>query len=163
MSSRIPSFYRIWFTVVDPFLSIIGVYGNLFAPTSILNSYSSSYVSPLTTETIPLLDTTAGFLASLAFLQVALLRAKPTDLTVWRALQGSTGLVGIAMLGGFTRVLCVEGRTDWRDWKVEEWTSLGNTAGVALIRTAFLLDDGMGGEERIYVLGRDECGMVLDK
>ncbi|KAF6236879.1 hypothetical protein HO173_005170 [Letharia columbiana] len=148
MSSRIPSFYRIWFTVVDPFLSIIGVYGNLFAPTSILNSYSSSYVSPPTTETIPLLDTTAGFLAGLAFLQVALLRAKPTDLTVWGALQGSTVLVDIAMCGWIYEGVVCRGRTDWRDWKVEEWTSLGNTAGVALIRTAFLLDVGMGGEER---------------
>jgi hypothetical protein len=114
MSSRIPSFYRIWSTIVDPLLTLVGVFGNLFAPIATLNSYSPSYVSPPATETTLLLDTVAGFLAGLAFLQVVLLRARTTDMTVWRALQASTVLVDIAMLGGFARALSGQGRTDWR-------------------------------------------------
>ena len=146
MSSPIPAFYHVCFTVLDPVLSLLGVFGNLFAPTSILNSYTPSYVSPPATETILLLDTTAGFLAGLIFLQIFLLRAKPTDMTVWRALQAGTLLVDFAMLGGFARAFSVQGRTDWRGWRAEEWTNLGITGGVAVIRTAFLLGIGVGGQ-----------------
>ncbi|KZP10763.1 hypothetical protein FIBSPDRAFT_1051146 [Athelia psychrophila] len=148
MSSTMPSFYRIWFTVVDPLLSIAGVLGNLFVPTTILNSYSPSFVSPPATETIYLLDATAGFLAGLVLLQVVLLRARPTDVTVWRVLQASMLLVDLAMLGGFARALSAQGRTVWRVWRAEEWTNLVIIAGVAVIRTAFVLGVGMGGQRK---------------
>lgn len=148
MSSPIPSFYRIWFTVVDPILSIAGVVGNLFAPASILNSYSPSYVSPPATETIFLLDATAGFFAGVALLQVVLLRARPADVTVWRLVEASIILVDFAMLGGFARALRAEGRTDWSVWRIEEWTNLIILAGVAVIRTAFILGVGMGGRRK---------------
>lgn len=148
MASSIPSFYRVWFTVIDPILSLFGVFGNLLTPTVILNSYSPFYASPPTTETIFLLDTTAGFLAGLTFLQVVLLRAKPTDVTVWRALQASIVLVDIGMLAGLVRVLSAEGRADWKVWRVQEWTNMGITAAVLIIRAAFLLGVGMRGHRK---------------
>jgi hypothetical protein len=139
-----PSFYRIWFTIVDPLLAFVGVFSNLFAPTATLNSYSPSYVSPSATETTLLLETVAGFLAGLVSLQVVLLRARPSDMTVWRALQASTLLVDTAMLGGPARALSSQRRTDWRVWRTEEWTHLAITAGVVVIRVAFLLGVGIG-------------------
>jgi hypothetical protein len=144
MSSPIPSFYRIWFTIVDPLLALVGVFSNLFAPAATLSSHSPSYISPPATETTLLVDTVAGFLAGLVFLQVVLLRARPSDMTVWRALLASTLLVDIAMLGGSARALSSQGRTDRRVWRTEEWTHLPITAGVVVIRVAFLLGMGMG-------------------
>jgi hypothetical protein len=145
MASQVPSFYRIWFTIVDPILSLIGVASNIFAPTSILNSYSPSFANPPTAETVVLLDSVSGFLTALTFLQLVLLRARPNDLAVWRSLQAAVLLVDFFMLVGFARALGMQERTSWTVWRTEEWTNLGVTGAVAVIRTSFLMGLGMGG------------------
>ena len=148
MGKAIPSFYRIWFTIVDPLLSLLGVYSNLITPATILNSYAPRFISPPGSETIFLLDTVAAFLVGLSFLQLFLLRAKPNDMTVWRAVQASTLLVDIGMLGAFARALKSQGRMDLKIWRAEEWTNYVITVGVALIRIAFLTNVGMNKEKR---------------
>lgn len=67
--------------------SLLGDFSNIITPTTMLNSYSPSFTSPPASETVVLLDTMAAFLVGPIFLQVFLLRAKPTDITVWRAVQ----------------------------------------------------------------------------
>lgn len=141
-----PIFYRICFTIFDIFLPIFGVFGNLIAPTFILNNYTSLYVSPPATETILLLDAMAGFLASLAFMQIYFLSTRPNDMTVWRGMQGGTLLVDIFMLGGFARALITEGRTDCMDWRSDDWSNVGGYVVIAAIRLAFLLGVGIRGE-----------------
>lgn len=94
------------------------------------------------------------------------MRAKPTYLTAWRALQGSTLLMNIAILCEFARALGGKGRMDWTDWRAEEWTNLGVTAGDGMIRMAFLLCVGVGAEGRRKGEGEQglrECmGKFLD-
>ncbi|KAL9019148.1 MAG: hypothetical protein Q9185_003579 [Variospora sp. 1 TL-2023] len=141
-------FYRIWFTIVDPLLSLLGVYTNFFTPTTVLNSYAPTFVSPPGSETIVLLDTVAAFLVGLIFLELFLLRAKSTDMTVWRALQGSQLLVDIGMLAAFTRALESQGRMDWKVLRAEDWGNYLITAGVAVIRSAFLMGVGMNSQKR---------------
>lgn len=148
MAKAIPSFYRIWFTIVDPLLSLLGVYTNFFTPTTILNSYTPTFVSPPGSETILFLETVAAFLVGLIFLQLFLLRAKSTDMTVWRALQGSQLLVDIGMLGAFTRALKSQGRMDLKVLRAEDWGNYLITAGVAVIRSAFLIGVGMNSQKR---------------
>ncbi|KZP04920.1 hypothetical protein FIBSPDRAFT_878038, partial [Athelia psychrophila] len=123
-----------------------GIVGNLFAPTFILNNYTSLYVSPPATETILLLDAMAGFLASLSFMQIYFLRTKPNDMTVWRGMQGGTLLVDIFMLGGFARALIAEGRTDWMNWRSDDWSNVGGYVAISAVRMAFLLGVGIRGE-----------------
>ena len=144
MSTQIPSFYRVFFASVDPFIALSGVLANLFAPDLVLDSYNPQYTPPRAAETTLLLDTVAGFLIGTIFLQVVLLRAKPDDLTVWRCLQASIMLVDFTMLAAFSRAFAAQGRTDWRVWRAEEWTNLGVTAGVAAMRMAFLSSFGFG-------------------
>ena len=144
MTSRIPAFYRICFTVFDLIMPLAGVFGNVFAPDFILKSYTSSQVFPPAPETILLLDAMAGFFAGLAFLHVFLLRANPTNIPVWRAVQGSTVLVDLFMLGGFGRALSTEGRLDPKVWRAEDWGNIGGYAGILFIRMAFILGIGMG-------------------
>ena len=52
----------------------------------------------------------------------------------------------VAILGGLVRALGNEGRMDWRGWRTEEWTNMGITGGVAVIRGVFLLTVGLAGE-----------------
>lgn len=148
MAQAIPRFYRIWFTIVDPLISLLGVYTNFFTPITILNSYSPTFISPPGSETILLLETVAAFLVDLIFLQLFLLRAKSSDMTVWRALQGSQLLVDIGMLGAFARALKSEGRMDLKVLRAEEWGNYLITAGVAVIRSAFLIGVGMKSETK---------------
>ena len=142
--TSIPSFYRIWFTIIDPLLSLLGIISNLFSPAAILNGYSPNAVIPPAPETAVLLDTTAAFLAGFIVLQTVLLRARPNDLVVWRILQASTLLVDFALLGSFARALTADARLDLRLWRAAEWTNIGITGGVAVIRAAFCLGVGMG-------------------
>ena len=142
--SAIPSFYRIWFTTIDPLFSLLGVTTNLFSPASVLTSYSIRPASPPATETMFLLDTVAGMLGGLMVFQVYLMRAKPTDLVVWRAVQAATVLVDIGMLGGFLRAMGREGRMGIGRWRGEEWINLGFLVTVLGIRGAFLGGLGIG-------------------
>ncbi|MCJ1271806.1 hypothetical protein MMC22_011711 [Lobaria immixta] len=145
MSFTPPAFYRIWFTLIDPLFSILGIYSNIFTPSTILLSYSPTYRSPPTSETILCLDTVAAFLSGLIFLQVYLLRAKANDITVWRAVQGSTLIVDIGLLAAFARALGNQGRLgSIGGWRVEEWGNYAITVGVAIVRGAFLMEVGMG-------------------
>ena len=144
MADPIPSFYRIWFTIIDPIVALIGSLGNILMPASTLQSYSASFANPPAAETIALLDIMAGFLASLIVLQVFLLRARPMDLTVWRSFQAAVVLVDFTMLGAIARSLIAQGRVDWRVWTKDELVYWGFTAVIAAIRTSFLLGIGMG-------------------
>lgn len=142
-SPVIPSFYRLWFTVADPILSMSGVIGNVLAPETILNSYTPSHVSPPAPETTLLLDTAAGYLAGTAYLQLVLLPARSTDVPLWRAVQASILVVDLAILAGNARVLGVEGRMHWAALRWEEWVNLGITTFVAAVRSAFLFGVGL--------------------
>ena len=148
MAKAIPNFYRIWFTIVDPLISLLGVYTNFFTPTTILKSYSPTFISAPGSETILLLETVAAFLVRFIFLQLFLLRAKSTDMTVWRALQGSQLLVDIGMLGTFARALQSQGRMSLKVLRAEEWGNYLITERVAVMRSAYLMGFGMKSEKR---------------
>ena len=143
MAPPVPSFYRIWFTTIDPIISLSGVYLNIFNPTTILSSYSPTYAPPRS-ETILLLDTVAAFLAGLIFLQIVLLRAKATDMVVWRAVQTGQLIVDLGMLAAYTRALRVQGRMSLGNWRAEEWGNYTIVVGVEIIRLMFLTVVGMG-------------------
>ena len=143
MAPPVSPFYRIWFTTIDPIISLSGIYLNIFNPTTILSSYSPIYASPRS-ETILLLDTVAAFLAGLVYLEVVLLRVKAADMVVWRAVQAGQLIVDLGMLAAFTRALKVQGRMGIGNWRAEEWGNYGITAGVAVIRVLFLTGVGIG-------------------
>ena len=114
MPEPISPFYRIIFTIVDPIFTLVGIAGNLLAPTDILKSYTPLFVSPPAPETTFLLGTTAGWYAASLVNQVYILRARPNDLAVWRAIQGGTAIVDVAMLAGIARILAAEKRLNLR-------------------------------------------------
>ncbi|MCJ1351756.1 MAG: hypothetical protein MMC33_001740 [Icmadophila ericetorum] len=147
-SMAIPTFYRIWFTTVDPIFSLFGILTALFLPTTMLTSFSPTPTIPPTTETVFLLDQTAAFLTGLTFLQIYLFRAKPTDMVVWRAVQTSILLVDLGMLGGIARGLAGQGRLEFESLRLEEWGNLVIIGNAALVRITFLLGVGMGSRGR---------------
>lgn len=137
MSTPIPTFYRIFFTWVDPLMCIGGALGTLFAPTSILESYTPRITSPPALETSVLLDSTIGWFAGMAFLQAYLLRARPADLVLWRALQVAMIAVDVAMLGGLAKALGAGG-FDTAGWRGGDWGNMVGYPALIAVRLAFL-------------------------
>ena len=145
MSSSIPIFYRLIFTLVDTALTIFAIVGNIVAPTTILTYYAARPTLPPSPETTFLLDETTGFFTCLRVLQLFLLRARPTDLGVWRAIQGGTAIVDVTILASLAKMLSAEKRTGMALWRSEEWINISIIAGLLLARTAFVLGIGMRG------------------
>ncbi|KAK7890415.1 hypothetical protein LTR67_008301 [Exophiala xenobiotica] len=141
--SSIPSFYRVFFSTIDPLIALTGILTNIFAPSVILKSYNSNPTLPPSTETTVLLRSSAGYLLSTMFLQTVLLRLRPTDLTVWRCLQIAILIQDVAILASLTLALATERRLNLALVRPEEWSNLVVLTAVGLIRAAFILDVGM--------------------
>lgn len=144
MANPIPAFYRVLFTIIDPLLPLGGLVIHTLFPAFTLHSYVAAPVLPAAPETQFLLDYTAGFFASLAFLQAVLLRARPHDVTVWKILQASTIFVDIFVVGGFLRSLSAQGRLDYASWRAEDMQNIFGNAAIGLLRLAFCLGVGLG-------------------
>ena len=95
-------------------------------------------------ETALLLDYLVGFFAMLGVLQLSLLRARPADVYVWKALQFATLVLDVVQVAATARALLAQGRTDPGAWLGGEWQNLAGNAGIGLIRAAFVLGVGMG-------------------
>ena len=150
MAPPISAFYRIWFTTINPILTTIGTIGiiaNIFAPSMILNGITPNY-SPPTPETTVLLYQTAGFFAMTLAQELYIRRVQPNDVNVWRAIEGSTALVDVGILAGVAYILRLEERMGLGSWRQEEWINVVITAGVLVIRGAFLAGVGFGGRKR---------------
>lgn len=148
--STIPSPYRTFFTILDPVLATSGLLTTWLLPTTFLKSYFPHPV--VTPETRFALDANAGFFASDIVLQVVLLRIRPNDVGVWKAVQAAVLLQDIAILLGFVRVAGEQGRLSPGTWSLMEWGNLLILVAVATIRLAFVAGVGLKG---VKVKGRD--------
>ena len=146
MASPIPNIYRFWFTKLDPFLTVVGIYCNFFAPDFLLAGLNPAYKAPPSSETILLLDTGGAWFIAILILQLGLLRARPNDVLVWRYYAAAVGTVDTIVCGAVLRALAAQGRSGIETWRIEEWINLGSTGACAVVRLAFLL--GIGVDER---------------
>ena len=152
MASQTSPFYRLWLPTIDPIFAFFGVIVNTVAQPAILNSYNAAF--PSDAKTVPIeaavcMETISGHLVATLFLQIVLLRARSNDLTVWRCIQFSILIQDIFMIGAICKALNAQGRLDWKDWRVEEWTNIGITGSVGIIRLAFLAGIGVTAEGKV--------------
>lgn len=140
-SNSIPQFYIFFFSTLDPLLASTGITSVLFSPATFLFSYfQDPKIAPETRFT---LDALAGFFASTVYLQVHLLRLRPTDIAVWKALQASILIQNAFMLGAFLRVKGREGKLNPAVWTGAEWGKQLAVVAAAGVRTAFLMGSGL--------------------
>lgn len=148
MESPIPTVYRIWFASLDPLIALSGALGNIFASTTVLDSYNPKAAVPPAIETKALLDSSTGFLLGTLFLQVVLLRLRPRDVTVWKCLQASIAIADVAIISSKLIGLSEQGRLDPSLWRWEECGTLGITSFVVATRSSFLCGLGMAEQAR---------------
>lgn len=103
MAPSIARFYCIFFTMIDPFIALLGVLMPLLDSDTYLQSFAPSPTRPPSTETKLCLDTMASCFAGTMILQLWLLRARRNDLLVWRAAEAFIVVTDIGILGGFER------------------------------------------------------------
>ncbi|KAJ4993427.1 hypothetical protein SVAN01_00975 [Stagonosporopsis vannaccii] len=136
------TFYRIWFTTVDPTVLFFTVLTCIFSPATILETVvppSIESYNPLTHG--PLLHQAGALYGFCGIIYGVLLRVSP-DPRVWRIVQAATLGVDISLLATLFNLLKLQGRTDISTWHGGDWFNMLFTVFVALIRVAYLLNVG---------------------
>lgn len=144
--TSIPSVYRIVFTVVDPLFCLFGAVQHLVPALQdeTLRGYSPKAPLPPATGTLHLLETLAAFFVALGVLEAVLLRARASDVTVWKTVQGSIALLDLIMVYAAVNALNAEGRLqNSRAWRSDDWRLVVGNAGMGLIRTCCALGVAM--------------------
>ena len=138
--SKIHSFYRTWFTVVDPLSLIPTVSGILFTPEFMMDALLPG-ATPNPDHAF-LLHQLAAMYAFMAIVLAGVLRAT-SDIKVWRVVIAGVLLVDISILVSMYVSLEHQGRLGLENWRWQDWGNLLFTGGVALIRSFFLLGVGV--------------------
>jgi hypothetical protein len=144
MSTTFPLFYRVVFVIFDIALPIFGTVMHTFNPAFILSGFTPTPTVPAVSETLLLMDTLAGWYASLALMNIVMLKYRRNDMLVWRTMVAGTLLLDVFMLAGFAKALRREGRVAVGSWTGDDWSNVGGYTVITLVRSMFLLGVGMG-------------------
>jgi len=140
-SSRYPSFYRIFFTWLDPIICAFGAYIDFFDPTLVLSSHIPNL--PADVGHTMILRQRGGCMLYFGLLSAVLLRYT-RDPVVWQIVQASCLLVDFTYFWGAFGALGEQGRLGVGMWRAEDWGAVGITGVATVTRVAYLLGVGMG-------------------
>ncbi|KKY29595.1 putative beta-mannosidase mnda [Diaporthe ampelina] len=126
---RIPLFYRIFFTWVDPAISIPSIWAHFATPDFILDTYIPKAVSVRNPDHDMLFFHLAGSFMTIAVMSAVLLRYT-SDLGVWRIVQAGIVLYDFEILYSTWHFLRKPGRLAPAVWRSEDW---GNLVFIAVI------------------------------
>ncbi|KAJ4983097.1 rhamnogalacturonate lyase [Stagonosporopsis vannaccii] len=157
-SRPILSFYRFFFTTIDPVLALWATYLDIFAPTTVLSSHIPS-PSPDTGHTM-ILTQRAGHMLNCFVLSAILLRYT-SDIKIWHIVELGLLVTDFAYGVAVWRALGAQGRLWPEEWRVEDWGSVGVTGVVTLVRLAFLARAGFSEQEEEDVRGKRKGRKVL--
>ncbi|KAH8171265.1 hypothetical protein LIA77_08032 [Sarocladium implicatum] len=135
------SFYRIWFTWVDPAAIVPTVYFLLVDPTPYMNALIPSSMSVANPDHAFLFHALAALYAFLAVQLIVTLRITD-DIKVWSVFQAGILMVDFALIA--SQYVCIkqQGRLHMEGLRHEDWGAFIFTALVAVIRIAFLTGIG---------------------
>ncbi|KAJ3535530.1 hypothetical protein NM208_g537 [Fusarium decemcellulare] len=131
---NIHSFYRVWFTCVDPLTLVPTVYALIFTPEFMLEGLIPLTMSAYNPDQSFLFHQLAALYAFVAIMFAGVLRVSP-DVKVWRIIIGAVLLIDIAILASMCVSLEHQGRLKLSAWRWQDWGNLVFTGGVAIIRT----------------------------
>lgn len=140
--ARIPLFYRIFFTWVDPAITIPSIWAHFAAPDLILDTYIPRSLSVRDPDHDMLFFHLAGSFMTIAVVSAVLLRYT-SDLGVWRIVQAGIVLYDFEIFGSAWYFLGRQGRLDPAVWRPEDWGNLAFMVVIIAVRLAFLSGVGM--------------------
>ncbi|KAF2630899.1 hypothetical protein BU25DRAFT_334805 [Macroventuria anomochaeta] len=143
-SRTIPSFYRIFFTIIDPIICLWGAYMDFFDPRMVL----SSHILADTPDTghIMILKQRGGGMLNFGFMSAILLRYTQ-DIKIWHIVEIGLLMTDLAYFPAVYGALKSQGRVLPETWRAEDWGSLVVTGTVTLVRLAFLARIGFADDD----------------
>lgn len=132
----------------DPLVCFWAVYMDFFTPAFVVNAFIPASLSPHNPPHDFLLQQLGGAMLMLGLLDLVLLRYSK-DVMVWKILEGATLVYDLVLLGSYYDTLGKQGRLSLNDMRAtEDWGGIGITGVAVVMRSAFLLNVGMGGRRR---------------
>ncbi|PSN73280.1 hypothetical protein BS50DRAFT_616695 [Corynespora cassiicola Philippines] len=142
---NIHSFYRIWFTIVDPTVLFFTVLTCIVSPATLLGTILPPSVVPYDSLSHGILLYQIGALYAFMGIMYGVLQRATSDLRLWKIVQGATLMVDLSLIVVFYVSMVKQNKTDLSKWLPGDWFNLLFTTWVALIRVAFL--GGLGVSE----------------
>ena len=140
--ARIPAFYRIFFTYIDPIICLWGASMDFFLPTLVLSSHIPSPPTPDQGH-IMILKQRGGGMLNFGIVSAVLLRYTD-DVNVWKIVQVACFVVDLAYYWSVWEVLGNQGRLNVATWRSEDWGSVVITGFAGAARLAFMMGVGFG-------------------
>jgi disulfide bond formation protein DsbB len=134
---HVNTFYRIWFTWVDPIVLLATVFACISTPQDAVEMLIPASVSPYDPNLAVFVHQAAALYAFMGIMFAVLLRASP-DPKVWRIVQGATLFVDLSLIVMTLACLKQQGRSNLEDWRGIDFFNLLFTIWVAVIRVGFL-------------------------
>ncbi|KAF3006968.1 hypothetical protein E8E14_005221 [Neopestalotiopsis sp. 37M] len=141
MTPKIPSFYRIWFTSVDPLVCLATSFMCFWDPDAGLTSVVPAAISTRNPYQ-DFLFHQAGALYLMLAIHLAVLLRYTSDLGVWRINQGAVLVVDFILMWSQYYSQKQQGRLALEDWRQEDYAAAAITIFVAVLRTCFLIGVG---------------------
>lgn len=142
--SRIPLFYRIFFTWIDPAISIPSIWAHFASPDFILDAYIPKAMSVRNPDHDMLFFHLAGSFMTISVMSAVLLRYT-SDLGVWKIVQFGIILYDFEICYSTWYFLGKQGRLNPAVWRSEDWGNLVFMAVIVAVRLAFLTGVGLRG------------------
>ncbi|KAF2110777.1 hypothetical protein BDV96DRAFT_583696 [Lophiotrema nucula] len=142
--SRVPAFYTVFFTSIDPLIALGGgAYIVFFRPQTFIDQLfpRTSPYSVITPSHTLLLHQLGGTFLMVGFLQVFMLRYTK-DLAIWKFLQFSILIEDVVLFYSLYAGLVTQNRLALESVRAEEWGSVAITGFVLIARVLFLLEVG---------------------
>ena len=143
-SQSIPTFYRVFFTIVDPIICLWGAYMDFFDPRMVLSSHILNDVPDI--GHVMILKQRGGGMLGWGFISAFLLRYT-NDIKIWHIVEIAILLVDFAYFPAVFGALNAQMRVLPETWRAEDWGSLVVTGTATLVRLAFLARLGFDDED----------------
>ncbi|KAM0414641.1 hypothetical protein ACHAPT_013512 [Fusarium lateritium] len=140
MADQVHPIYRVWFLWIDPILTLMGMYGNLFDHSLAVMAFFPNY--PPTEELKPFLYQIGGMGTSYLVLLV-LLQRYTQDVVVWKILHFAILWADFTMLTAVYVAMRHEGNLAVSNWRSVDWFSIVITGACTVLRALFVLGVGV--------------------
>jgi hypothetical protein len=144
---HVNTFYRVWFTWVDPIVLLLTLCTCIFNKTETLKLIVPEPLPPIDALLSSLLHQAAALYGFMALMFAVLLRAS-SDPKVWRIVQAATLAVDVSLIVVGLVNLEQQGRLSLEMWRGIDWVNILFTVWVGLIRIGFLMGVGGGNDTR---------------
>lgn len=142
MASTIPTFYWLFFIVLDPVIALWGMYMMFFTPAVVTDAFIPASVSPYNPLQTFFQHQLGGALSMCIILDLFLLR-RTNEIWIWKVQQAGQLVYDLALLYSIWYALSQQGRLSTSALRIEDWGNIAITGSCAVVRWLFCAGVGL--------------------